>query len=44
MKVVIPFLMLMSLWITEAIAQGPPTNVKATPGDRQITLTWDAAT
>ena len=43
MKVVIPFLMLMSLWITEAIAQGPPENVKATPGDRQITLTWDAA-
>ena len=44
MKVVIPFLMLMSLWITEAIAQGgPPENVKATPGDRQIRLTWDAA-
>ena len=43
MKVFIPFLILMSLWITQAVAQtyGPPTNVTTTPGDRSIMLTWE---
>ena len=42
MKVVIPVLILMSLLITEAFAQtlGPPTNVRVTPGDLKITVTW----
>ena len=43
MKLFIPLLILMSLLITEAVAQsppGPPTNVTATPGDRQVTLSW----
>ena len=42
MKRFIPLLILMSLWITEAIAQTltPPTNVTAIAGDRQIKLTW----
>ena len=43
MKIVIPFLILMSLLITETVAQdtpGPPTNFKVTAGDRQLTLTW----
>ncbi|RKU19803.1 hypothetical protein C6500_09770 [Candidatus Poribacteria bacterium] len=41
MKLFIPLLILMSVLITEAVAQGPPTNVRATPGDRQIRLTWE---
>ena len=45
MKIVIPLLILMSLWIliTETVAQdtpGPPTNFKVTAGDRQLKLTW----
>ena len=44
MKRFIPLLILMSLWITEAIAQkpapGPPTGVTLDPGDRQYTLKW----
>lgn len=46
MKILIPFLILMSLLITEAVAQsvqdafGPPTGITATAGDRQITLSW----
>ena len=45
MKKVIPFLILMSLWITEAVAQSnfdgpPPINVSATGGDRSITVRW----
>ena len=43
MKVVIPLLILMSLLITETVAQdtpGPPTNFTVTAGDRQIKLTW----
>ena len=44
MKLLIPLLILMSLWITEAVAQkpapGPPTGVTVTPGDRQYTLRW----
>ena len=46
MKRFIPLLILMSLWITEAIAQheydafGAPTNFEATAGDRKVTLSW----
>ena len=46
MKIVISFLIFMSLLITEAVAQfeydafGAPTNFKATPGDRKVTLSW----
>ena len=45
MKRAIPLLILMSLWITEAVAQsippGPPTGLKVTAvGDRQVTLSW----
>ena len=46
MKLFISLLILMSLVITEAVAQltapGPPTEVKATPGDRRVTLSWTA--
>ena len=44
MKLFISLLILMSLVITEAVAQltapGPPTEVTATAGDRQYTLRW----
>ena len=42
MKRFIPFLILMSLWITEAVAHnfGAPTGVTVTPGDRQVTFRW----
>ena len=48
MKVVIPLLILMSLLITEAVAQDPPEpdppqpvrDLTATPGDKQLTLSW----
>ena len=46
MKVVIPLLILMSLLITEAVAQntlpGSPTGLTATSGDRQVHLKWKA--
>ena len=43
MKRIIPLLILMSLLITEAVAQdpGPPSNVRVTVGDRSITVTWE---
>ena len=44
MKLFIPLLILMSLWITEVVAQlpapGAPTGLTATPKDRQFTLKW----
>ncbi|MYC75828.1 fibronectin type III domain-containing protein [Candidatus Poribacteria bacterium] len=44
MKIIISLLILMSLLITEAVAQlpapGPPIGLRATPGDRQFKLTW----
>ena len=45
MKRFIPLLILMSLWITEAVSQQnfdgpPPINVSATGGDRIITVSW----
>ena len=43
MKRFIPLLILMSLWITEAVAQAPgaPTGLRVTAvGDRKITLSW----
>ena len=46
MKVVTPLLILMSLLITEAVAQntlpGSPTGLTATSGDRRVHLKWNA--
>ena len=42
MKFIMTLLVLMSLLITEAVYGnfGPPTNITATPGDGQVTLSW----